>query len=125
MKLKVADLRYTHDSIAGRFRDGRLYSQTIRELDSGHIDPLRHDNFLLIVVHWPGRGYFSLNNRRVHCLKLEEAPRAPVAWRSFRRKVRRKVRLKLDVPESKLREAVELIVKAMERCPDAARVQER
>lgn len=70
LEVNVDELQYTHDSISGQFSDGRSFEGTIADLESGRVDPLKHRNFKLLVVRWPGtRAFFSINNRRTHCLK--------------------------------------------------------
>ena len=58
----------THDSVARRFRAGGSFEDLLEDLRSGKVDPMRNLK-PLIVYHWPGRGYYSRDNRRLKCLK--------------------------------------------------------
>ena len=66
--LKVHDLKFTHDSVDRKFRNGSSFDGLMRDLRSGRVDPQVHLKPLK-VYHWPGRGYYSRDNRRLKCLK--------------------------------------------------------
>ena len=68
IKLKVSDLKFTHDSVARKFRDGSSFDGLMRDLRSGRVDPEMNLKPLK-VYHWPSRGYYSRDNRRLKCLK--------------------------------------------------------
>lgn len=71
------DVRFTQDTIAPTFTDGKTFDRLIGELQSGKVHPSR-DDFLkleafrcdIVEGNSPRRRcLFSLNNRRLHCLK--------------------------------------------------------
>ncbi|CAJ1339975.1 unnamed protein product [Effrenium voratum] len=69
----LMDIRFTHDSIAGRFGDGRTFEALIRDLELGRVDPatssfLHLEAFCTTKVE-NRKLYFCLNNRRLYCLK--------------------------------------------------------
>ena len=66
--LKVRDLKFTHDTVFRQFQDGSSFDSLKRDLRSGRVDPQVHLKPLK-VYHWPGRGYYSRDNRRLKCLK--------------------------------------------------------
>ena len=70
--LPVDQIVQTHASISKRFTDGRSFEDLIEGLNSERIDPMNSPFLKLDVVHWPGRGHFSLRNRRLCCLKLHQ-----------------------------------------------------
>lgn len=59
---------YAQKSIKQAFSDGKPFSRLIQELKRGVHDPLTAD-FLMLVCLDVGGEYFSLNNRRLYCLK--------------------------------------------------------
>lgn len=65
----VRHVRFTQGSIGSRFRDGRTFSQLVEDLISGEKDPLKERFLHLEAVCVRGK-YFSLANRRLHCLKI-------------------------------------------------------
>ena len=68
LMVKIKDLKFTHDSVASRFRDGSSFEGLMEDLRSGNVDPMRNLKPLK-VYHWPGHGYYSRDNRRLQCLK--------------------------------------------------------
>eukprot|EP00930_Biecheleria_cincta_P042846 TRINITY_DN29486_c0_g1_i1.p1 TRINITY_DN29486_c0_g1~~TRINITY_DN29486_c0_g1_i1.p1 ORF type:complete len:708 (-),score=150.52 TRINITY_DN29486_c0_g1_i1:56-1903(-) len=63
------DVRFSQDTIAPTFSDGKTFDRLIGELHSGKVHPSR-DDFLVLDAFRGKRGcLFSLNNRRLHCLK--------------------------------------------------------
>jgi len=67
-KLPVDDIFFTQNSISPYFRDGRRLETLIDDLCSGRAD-LGSDGLRIQVMEWPGRGFLSLDNRRVYCFK--------------------------------------------------------
>ena len=65
----VARVFQTHDCISGHFTDGRLFCDLINALDFGKVDPMTSPFLKLDVFDWPGKGFFSIRNRRLFCLK--------------------------------------------------------
>jgi len=64
----VNEVNFTHDTIKDRFQDGRSLDRLISELLSGEVHPLKEQNLQLDVFNVGGK-LFSLNNRRLKCLK--------------------------------------------------------
>eukprot|EP00438_Fugacium_kawagutii_P013347 Skav207016 [mRNA] locus=scaffold2740:100796:101746:- [translate_table: standard] len=66
--IKVSKLRYTQDKMSNYFRDGTSLDALVDGLKSGQV--ATSSAFLkLNVVHWPQKGFFSIDNRRLWCLK--------------------------------------------------------
>ena len=65
---RVKDLRYTQSSCSCFFRDGHTVQHTIADLIDGRADPLRDEWLVLDVVTMHGELY-SIDNRRLYCLK--------------------------------------------------------
>ena len=74
MYLNVSDLEYTQrgikDEFGGGMDKGHSLHDLIDDLDEGRVDPCR-DLRLDEVVPFQGR-YYSLNNRRLYCLKQHQ-----------------------------------------------------
>ena len=68
--MPVSDLRYSHNSVGPHFRDGGTFDALLQDLLSGRVKPLK--DLVLKVYHWPERGFYSRNNRRLWCLKRYE-----------------------------------------------------
>lgn len=76
MQAVAEDVRFTQDTIAPTFTDGKTFDRLIGELLSGKVHPSR-DDFLVLDAFRSDVGegitrrgcIFSLNNRRLHCLK--------------------------------------------------------
>ena len=66
--MRVRDLRFTHDSVAGNFWDGRNLERLVQDLRTGLVDPMVNLKPLK-VYHWPGRGFYIRDNRSLKCLK--------------------------------------------------------
>ena len=66
--LKVRDLKFTHDSVFREFRDGSSFERLLEDFRTGRVDPMVNLKPLK-VYHWPGRVYYSRDNRRLKCLK--------------------------------------------------------
>lgn len=83
--IKVSKLRYTQEKMSNYFRDGKSLDALVDSLKSGQVST--SSAFLkLNVVHWPQKGYFSIDNRRLWCLKRfqeSERERVCVAVRVF------------------------------------------
>ena len=70
--VKVDDLRFTHDTVSNRFSNGRSFHELVSGLDSGAIDAMTAPFLHLEAFHWPRKGYYSVNNRRLLCLKRHQ-----------------------------------------------------
>merc|ERR1739838_791850 len=70
IELPLDRVYFTHDHISRRFSDGRTFEDLIRDLQSGKVHP-KVDNFLVLDVAYAeaDRKAFSINNRRLKCLK--------------------------------------------------------
>ena len=66
--VKVSELRYTQGRIDQKFRDGRDLEELVGKLQNGKV-ALSADFLKLSVVHWPTKGYFSIDNRMLWRLK--------------------------------------------------------
>lgn len=66
--LPLWQLRFTHDTIKPRFRDGRSLEELIEQLKRGEHN-LKRAWFLELDVVLVNKKYYSLSNRRLHCLK--------------------------------------------------------
>jgi len=64
----VSSVLFTHDCIAGQFGDGKTFPPLIEGLQKGEINSLCHDFLVLNAVEVDGKLY-SLDNRRLYCLK--------------------------------------------------------
>merc|ERR1712224_916960 len=62
----------THNDISGQFGNGKGFDELVIQLDNGFIDPLAVPFLKLDVFEWPGRGLYSINNRRLYCLKVHQ-----------------------------------------------------
>jgi hypothetical protein len=71
----LSNMRYTHNSIAPAFGDGKTLSALVADLHSGKVHPLKEHpscNFLIlhaIKIESTGES-ISLNNRRLRCLNM-------------------------------------------------------
>ena len=65
------ELRFSQRSISGTFRDGRTLRMLVDDLKSRRVDPMKDPRMRLNVFRWPGRGDFSVDNRRLSCLQVE------------------------------------------------------
>ncbi len=65
---RVNHVRYTQSSCSCVFRDGRSLEQSVADLVDGRVDALRDEWLTLDVVLLNGKLY-SVNNRRLYCLK--------------------------------------------------------
>ena len=55
---EVDDVLYSQRSVSEMFSDGcRSLSETLKELNMGRVDPLKHNNFKLLVADWFYRGH--------------------------------------------------------------------
>lgn len=61
--LSVAEIKYTQSSVGARFQDGRPLRETIQQIRRGK------EGFPYIRVVEYENEYYSLDNRRLHCLK--------------------------------------------------------
>ena len=68
-RLEVDEVLNTHDCVSQKFRNGSSFEALVADLDAGSVCPLKDQFLKLDVFHWEGRGYFSVNNRRLPCLK--------------------------------------------------------
>jgi len=82
--IEVSKVRFTHDAITGNFADGRTFADLIHQLVKGEVDPLKAPFCRLKALDING-DFFSLSNRRLHCLK------------KYQERVRHTVYVKLDV----------------------------
>lgn len=62
-RLLVNEIKYTQSSVGARFQDGRPLRETIRQIRQGK------EGFPNIRVVESENEYYSLDNRRLHCLK--------------------------------------------------------
>eukprot|EP00440_Ansanella_granifera_P031679 gb/GFBE01034386.1/.p1 GENE.gb/GFBE01034386.1/~~gb/GFBE01034386.1/.p1 ORF type:complete len:384 (+),score=53.53 gb/GFBE01034386.1/:1-1152(+) len=72
VELDVKEVRFTHDSIASTFADGKSLAGLVSDLQAGKVHPATSEFLRLEAVCAEvdgARTYFSLNNRRLHCLK--------------------------------------------------------
>ena len=70
--LLVRDIHFTHDTVAPCFRDGRTFEDFMSDHRVGTLNPMINLKSLK-VYHWPGRGSYSRDNRRLKCLKKYSA----------------------------------------------------
>ena len=47
----------------------RIHYVVLQDLREGTIDPLRARFLHIDVFAWPGHGFFTIRNRRLHCLR--------------------------------------------------------
>lgn len=66
--IAVDDVRYTQASIAPTFSDGSPLQKLVDDLKNG-LDIMRTPGLRLTVLRWPGRGLYSVDNRRLWCFK--------------------------------------------------------
>lgn len=69
--LPVDEVFFTQRTIGERFRDGRFLEETIAQLHSGEIHPLRNGFLKLRVWHVCGR-YHNVDNRRLFCMRWHQ-----------------------------------------------------
>jgi hypothetical protein len=70
--LEVDSIFQTHDGVSGKFSDARTFDDLIKGLGEGRIDRISQPFLKLDVVEWLGKCFFSINNRRLVCLKLHQ-----------------------------------------------------
>eukprot|EP00928_Gymnodinium_smaydae_P025663 TRINITY_DN20381_c0_g1_i1.p1 TRINITY_DN20381_c0_g1~~TRINITY_DN20381_c0_g1_i1.p1 ORF type:complete len:465 (+),score=63.00 TRINITY_DN20381_c0_g1_i1:82-1476(+) len=69
----VDQMFQTHDSVAPQFRDGRRFEDLVMGLNRGTVKPLEEKFLKLDVYKWPGKdAYYTINNRRLMCLKKHQ-----------------------------------------------------
>ena len=68
-----SELRYSQDTIANKFQDGTLLTETVKKLRTG---VLAADVFPLIDVFWNEHlgAFFAYDNRRLYCFKEAKVP---------------------------------------------------
>jgi len=64
----VKEINFSQDTIAKNFKDGRTFDELLRMLRKGTVDPMR-TRFLKLEVYFKDRRLYTLNNRRLWCLK--------------------------------------------------------
>ena len=57
------------DSIGCQFRNGEPLERLVTDLCSGQVDHRTDRRMRIKVMEWPGRGYISMDNRRLHCFQ--------------------------------------------------------
>ena len=67
MQLGVDEVGWTQRSIGCQFRNQEPLEKLIYDLRRGCADPLSDSSLQIDVIKWPGRGYVSLDNRRMYC----------------------------------------------------------
>ena len=70
-ELPVDEVYYMQRSIGGCVRDGRRLQETIKQLHLREIHPLRDAFLTLCVWHVCGR-FYSVDNRRLYCMKRHQ-----------------------------------------------------
>lgn len=68
MLLNVSDVKYNQSSISTSFRDGKPLAQLVKDFNDGRQHPLQMRS--LNVVEWPGRVLFTLDHKRLWCLRM-------------------------------------------------------
>ena len=66
--LRVHELKFTHDSVARKFLNAGSFECLMQDLWSGQVNPMINLKPLK-VYRWPGRGFYSRDDRRLKCLK--------------------------------------------------------
>ena len=66
--VNCSDILYTQDSCKNVFSDGTTLEEVVQQLTAKLRDPLHDPFFILDVVDWDGR-LFSVDNRRLYCLR--------------------------------------------------------
>lgn len=72
--VSLANIRWTHDTIATQFGDGKTFAALISDLRRGKVHPMDEDSkndFLIldVIKNEANSLVFSINNRRLGCLK--------------------------------------------------------
>ena len=73
------NIRYTHDSIARSFADGRNFDELLESLSGGSVRSLQ-DTFLALQVVCVDGVQYSLDNRRLYVLKTQNYASRFVLW---------------------------------------------
>jgi len=75
----VKEINFSQNSIGRNFKDGRSFDDLLRKLRKGTVDPT-HAGFLKLEVYFYDRRLYTLNNRRLWCLKeyQKERPKRTV-----------------------------------------------
>ena len=80
IELKVDEIEYTQSWISSQFKDGKQFEDLLNDLDNGKVDPCVHPNMCLEVVEQEGI-YYSIDNRRLYCLKEYQKKWKHCGWR--------------------------------------------
>ena len=76
---KVDEIEYTQAWISSQFKDGKQFEDLMNDLDNGNVDPCVHPSMCLDVVEHEGI-YYSIDNRRLYCLKEHQKKWKPWGW---------------------------------------------